>query len=178
MWSEWTVWSNCAGQCTGGYSTRHQTRTRTRVCNINDPQGQLCHGDTSQNETRPCSSVELHGCLNPQNAKDNSDPYAYGVAYNFRDELAQSTCAGLLTTPSHVAAIRRNCYSGQAAQCSTICHNNGYACVDELHVYIPGTVLNPNKTEDTHVGLSMYRYFSCTFGDGHCGPNYCCCTWP
>ncbi|WAR10117.1 hypothetical protein MAR_035193 [Mya arenaria] len=122
MWSEWTTWSHCTGQCQGGYNTRHQSRSRIRACNVDDPQSQLCQGDKSQQETRPCSAVELHGCLNERTTNVSGDN-VYGVVYNFMDEMAMATCAAIVNTSYVIAAVRRNCYSNHAPLCTDICQN-------------------------------------------------------
>ncbi|KAL4217680.1 hypothetical protein ACF0H5_022421 [Mactra antiquata] len=176
-WSAWSAWTPCTGQCSAspGLKTHEQTRIRTRQCNIQDPvlQGIQCLGDTSQSEKRPCNAVELYGCLN-SNTNYSNNQFSY--VYNFFDELAQSACVAAVRTASHVSAVRRNCNSGKAPQCSQICANLHSTCFDELHVYQPSKTLSGNIADNEgERGLMMYRYFSCTYPDGGCGPNFCCC---
>ncbi|XP_060555014.1 uncharacterized protein LOC132715917 [Ruditapes philippinarum] len=173
-WSTWSTWSKCTGQCNQGYGSSEQTRTRVRTC-IGDTQGSQglqCTGDTTETDKRPCNAVELYGCLNTAQNTNNT----YGMVYNFFDELAQSTCTAAVNSASHVLAIRRNCNTGTAPDCSQICANAGYHCFDELHVYPPSKLLHPDVYKDEgKPGLMMYRYFSCTWSSGSCGPNFCCC---
>ena len=50
-------------------------------------------------------------------------------------------------------------------------------CTESLHVYKRSPTLGDNYENyaDSHkLGLSIYRYNSCTVGGA--GPNYCCCS--
>ncbi|XP_060555015.1 SCO-spondin-like [Ruditapes philippinarum] len=175
-WAAWGAWSKCTGQCDKGYGSSEQTRTRARTCIGQGQEGQAvqCTGDSTETDKRPCNAVELYGCLNTAQSTNNT----YGMVYNFFDELAQSACTAAVKTASHVLALRRNCNSGKAPQCSQICSNAGYSCFDELHVYPPHNVLKPDVyTDEGKTGLMMFRYFSCSFVTGGCGPNYCCCQY-
>lgn len=176
-WSSWSTWSQCTGQCSQGYGSSEQTRTRSRTCiikNIDPNDAPTCTGQSTETDRRPCNAVELFGCVSSAQNTNNT----YGMVYNFFDELAQSTCTAAVKSASHVLALRRNCASGQALECSRICANAGYTCFDELHVYQPQNVLKPDVyTDEGKPGLMMYRYFSCTYGTGGCGPNYCCCQY-
>lgn len=175
LWSSWAPWSSCSGQCSSNQGNRphEQTRSRQRTCLTQSPelQGVHCSGSATETESRPCNAVELYGCINT-----NDQGPLNGLVYNFFDELAQSVCTAAVKSGAHVLAIRRNCNTGQAPQCSTICANHNYTCFDELHVYDPYSVLHPDKGRDEgKPGLMMFRYFSCSFVNGGCGPNYCCC---
>lgn len=64
------------------------------------------------------------GCLSEQNT-NTSDNAQYGLVYNFFDELAQATCTAVVPSAAYVAAVRRNCASGVAAECTVICERLG-----------------------------------------------------
>ncbi|XP_013403607.1 uncharacterized protein LOC106168896 [Lingula anatina] len=109
----------------------------------------------------------------------------YQVAYNYRDELAQSTCTAMSGRSGWVFAVRRTC-SSEAPTCAEICGSSalsaqdgqvsrgGLECFNALHVYIERPQLSEDTSKDTaKLGLKMFRYDSCN--GRHCGPNFCCC---
>ncbi|XP_052770867.1 uncharacterized protein LOC128210557 [Mya arenaria] len=95
----------------------------------------------------------------------------YGVAYDYRDQMAQSTCTALLDTSSaHVYAVRRAC-SNMIVPCEVVCTTLNLTCFNSLHVYTPQTSL-PSGVTGQQSGR-IYRYNSCE--GSYCGPNFCCC---
>ncbi|WAR21392.1 hypothetical protein MAR_015366 [Mya arenaria] len=94
----------------------------------------------------------------------------YGVAYDYRDQMAQATCTALLDTSSaHVYAVRRTC-SSLTVPCADVCSSLSLTCFNSLHVYSPHTWLPWGVTGQKT--SFMYRYNAC---GGGCGPNFCCC---
>ncbi|WAR21394.1 hypothetical protein MAR_015368, partial [Mya arenaria] len=120
---------------------------------------------------------KLEGCEASTRPDDQ-----YGVAYDYRDQMAQATCTALLDKGgAHVYAVRRAC-SSLTVPCAEVCSSLSLTCFNSLHVYTPDTWLPRGVTgqKSTH----MYRYNGC---GGGCGPNFCCCrsrgacksrTWP
>ncbi|WAR21390.1 hypothetical protein MAR_015364 [Mya arenaria] len=50
----------------------------------------------------------------------------YGIAYDYRDQMAQATCTALLdTTSAHVYAVRRTC-SNLTVPCAEVCSSLRY----------------------------------------------------
>ncbi|XP_013403606.1 uncharacterized protein LOC106168895 [Lingula anatina] len=109
----------------------------------------------------------------------------YEVTYNYRDELAQSTCTAMSGRRGWVYAVRRTC-DGDGPTCAQICRrralsaqdsqvsSRGLECFNALHVYGGRPQLSEDTRKDiAKLGLKIFRYNSCD-GKG-CGPNFCCC---
>ncbi|XP_052772969.1 uncharacterized protein LOC128211896 [Mya arenaria] len=160
QWGSWSEWSACAFKCSGNDVDNGRTQTRTRLL--------MEDNVAMQNETerRPCNAVQYAGCEASTGPDDQ-----YGVAYDYRDQMAQATCTALLDTGStHVYAVRRAC-SNMTVPCAEVCSSLSLTCFNSLHVYNIGTPL-PWGVTGKHNGR-MYRYNSCA--GSFCGPNFCCC---
>ncbi|XP_052772737.1 uncharacterized protein LOC128211744 [Mya arenaria] len=159
QWGSWSEWSACAFKCSGSDVDNGRTQTRTRLL--------MKDNVAMQNETerRPCNAVQYAGCEASTRPDDQ-----YGVAYDYRDQMAQATCTALLDKGgAHVYAVRRAC-SSLTVPCAEVCSSLSLTCFNSLHVYTPDTWLPRGVTgqKSTH----MYRYNGC---GGGCGPNFCCC---
>ncbi|XP_052772734.1 uncharacterized protein LOC128211742 [Mya arenaria] len=159
QWGSWSEWSACAFKCSGSEVDNGRTQTRTRLL--------MKDNVAMQNETerRPCNAVQYAGCEASTGPGDQ-----YGVAYDYRDQMAQATCTALLDTSSaHVYAVRRTC-SSLTVPCADVCSSLSLTCFNSLHVYSPHTWLPWGVTGQKT--SFMYRYNAC---GGGCGPNFCCC---
>ncbi|XP_052773651.1 uncharacterized protein LOC128212303 [Mya arenaria] len=115
QWGSWSEWSACAFKCSGNDVDNGRTQTRTRLL--------MKDNVAMQNETerRPCNAVQYAGC----EASTGSDDQ-YGVAYDYRDQMAQATCTALLDTGStDVYAVRRVC-SNMTVSCAEVCSSLRY----------------------------------------------------
>ncbi|XP_052772738.1 uncharacterized protein LOC128211745 [Mya arenaria] len=126
QWGSWSEWSACAFKYKGRDIDNGRTQNRKRI---------LMEDTVAiQNETerRPCNAVQYAGCERSTGPGDK-----YGVAYNYRDQMAQATCTALLDTRAgHVYAVRRRC-SKQTVPCSEVCSSLSLTCFNALHVYSP-----------------------------------------
>ncbi|XP_052773649.1 uncharacterized protein LOC128212301 [Mya arenaria] len=108
----------------------------------------------------------INGCETSTGPDDQ-----YGIAYDYRDQMAQATCTALLdTTSAHVYAVRRTC-SNLTVPCAEVCSSLSLTCFNSLHVYTPQTSLPWGVTGQQ--SAHTYRYNGCE--GSFCGPNFCCC---
>ncbi|XP_052773861.1 uncharacterized protein LOC128212439 [Mya arenaria] len=160
QWGSWSEWGACAFKCSGSDVDNGRTQTRTRLL-VDD-------NIVLQNETerRPCNAVLYIGCETSTGPDDQ-----YGIAYDYRDQMAQATCTALLdTTSAHVYAVRRTC-SNLTVPCAEVCSSLSLTCFNSLHVYTPQTSLPWGVTGQQ--SAHTYRYNGCE--GSFCGPNFCCC---
>ncbi|XP_045211854.2 uncharacterized protein LOC123563230 [Mercenaria mercenaria] len=155
QWSDWTTWGDCFTSCSGNNGGRIQTRSR---------EANVDGSKKSEQESRPCNSVQFRGCVQTSGKNDN-----FAVAHDYADQMAQSTCTALLTGNNYVFAVRRHC-STLSSNCEIVCSNLGKKCFNALHVYNVNALA---RDATGTAGLRMYKYNNC---GGGCGPNFCCCS--